>query len=147
MIDTALCCCGGILCYLASYVRLICINMSRSAFLALLALTCATLARSQIIAIEVCSDDDCDDVCLSWTAQSGACTRCDKMGYRGPPCSANSPSSIVTKSSITYYSDDTCTNKMGVSELWCAPLGSPSDNLYLVMRPKEAQTSWTFNFR
>ena len=62
-------------------------------------------AQGELISMTVCSDDICSKDCVSWTATSGKCAPCQsKLG----DCSAKNPSSIVTTSYITLYSDSTC---------------------------------------
>lgn len=63
------------------------------------------LSHSQVISMSVCSDDVCKKDCVSWTANSGKCSPCQSnLG----PCSTKNPSSIVTTSSMTLYSDSSC---------------------------------------
>lgn len=58
--------------------------------------------NSQIISMAVCKDLVCSKECMYWTATSGKCATCQGT------CSLSNPSSIVTTSSITLYSDSSC---------------------------------------
>ena len=58
--------------------------------------------NSQIISMAVCKDTICSKDCVYWTATSGKCASCQGT------CSLSNPSSIVTTSSITLYSDSSC---------------------------------------
>jgi hypothetical protein len=60
------------------------------------------LVNSQIISMAVCKDLTCSKECVYWTATSGKCAPCQGT------CSLTNPSSVVTTSSITLYSDSTC---------------------------------------
>lgn len=68
----------------------------------LLLLPLLSLVNSQIISMAVCKDLTCSKECVYWTATSGKCAPCQGT------CSQTNPSSIVTTSSITLYSDSTC---------------------------------------
>lgn len=61
--------------------------------------------NGQILSMTVCSDDVCEKDCVSWSATSGKCSPC--QSHLGD-CSVTNPSSIVTTSYITLYSDSTC---------------------------------------
>ena len=68
---------------------------------------CLFIPFSQAIPISmtVCSDDVCSKDCISWTATTDRCSPCQpNLGA----CSSKNPSSIVTTSSMTLYSDSTC---------------------------------------
>lgn len=66
-------------------------------------------SQGQLISMKVCSDDVCSKDCISWSVESGRCSPClSNLG----PCSVKNPSSIVTTSSITLYSDATCQQKV-----------------------------------
>ena len=65
------------------------------------------ISKSQIININLCSDNSCNAECVSWTTISGKCSPCDDKRL---PCSNINPSTIVTSSSITFYSDYNCNN-------------------------------------
>lgn len=64
---------------------------------------CLTLSKSQLIYINLCSDNDCNSNCISWIATNNKCTPC-----KDSPCSSNNPSSITTYNSYTIYSDLSC---------------------------------------
>lgn len=61
-----------------------------------------SLVNSQIISMAVCKDLTCSKDCVYWTATSGKCAPCQGT------CSLSNPSSVVTTSSITLYSDSSC---------------------------------------
>jgi len=66
-----------------------------------------SLASAQLISMSVCSDNSCSQNCVQWTATSGKCSSCDSS--KGS-CSISNPSSIVTLSSYSFYSDASCNN-------------------------------------
>lgn len=63
------------------------------------------ISSSQLITITLCSDDACLANCVSWVATSGKCTPCKQE--RGD-CSIYNPSSIVTSSHMSLYTDSSC---------------------------------------
>lgn len=71
---------------------------------ALLALLCVASSAQPLI-MKVCSDSSCSVQCTSWSTTSGACSVC--VGGAGS-CNFLNPSSISTKSDITFYSDSGC---------------------------------------
>ena len=74
---------------------------------------CLLTTQGQLISMTICSDDICSKDCVSWTATSGKCSPCQSnLG----PCSATNPSSIVTTSYITLYSDSTCQKAISGTE-------------------------------
>ena len=78
-----------------------------------------TLSNSQLINMKVCSDLACNTGCVSWTASNGVCSPC-----QGDPstCSITNPSSIVTTSSISLYSDDKCSREHIITGTYQMPL-------------------------
>jgi len=66
---------------------------------------CITVSKSQLINMQVCTDFYCNTNCVRWIATSGKCTPCQGVLSS---CSNTNPSSIVTTSSITFYSDSNC---------------------------------------
>jgi len=71
----------------------------------LLVLSGLLSAKAQLIGMKVCGGDVCATNCVSWTATSGRCYSCSNG-----PCSVTNPSSIVTSSYISLYSDSSCKN-------------------------------------
>jgi hypothetical protein len=71
----------------------------------LLTTLCFTTSNSQLIYINVCSDNKCNSNCVSWIATNNKCEPC-KNDY---PCSQYNPSSITTLTNIKIYEDSVCT--------------------------------------
>jgi len=74
--------------------------------LSTLFLTFFTPSNSQLIDITVCTDNNCNTNCISWTATNGQCATC-----RNDVCSISNPSSMIQNmNSITFYTDKKCSN-------------------------------------
>lgn len=73
-------------------------------FLRLLAFS-AVFVNSELIYMTACSDLYCKNDCVSWTSNTGSCTACDNQ--KGD-CSISNPSSIITKNTISFFSDNAC---------------------------------------
>ena len=67
-------------------------------------LLCISVSRSQLISMNVCSDNNCNTNCISWIATNGQCSPCKN----DQPCSNTNPSSITTLSTFTLYTDSKC---------------------------------------
>ncbi len=101
-----------------------------------------TLCKSQLIYINVCSDNDCNTNCNSWIATNNKCTPC-----KDSPCSDNNPSSITTYNSYSIYSDSSCNTL--VSNTHPAPLILNDNNcnlLYLYNSGSPNGSYKTLNF-
>ena len=71
-------------------------------------LLCISVSQSQLINMNICSDNNCNTNCISWTATNGQCYPCKS----DQPCSITNPSSITTLSKFTLYSDSKCMVQM-----------------------------------
>ena len=78
-----------------------------------------TFSKSQLIDMKVCTDMNCNTGCVSWTATSGQCSPCQSAASG---CSITNPSSIVTTSSITLYSDSKCTSSNIIQGTYQMPI-------------------------
>ena len=66
-----------------------------------------SLSNSELVKIDLCSDRNCNQNCISWTAINNECNRC-----QGINCTITNPSSMVQNmNSLTLYSDNVCSNK------------------------------------
>jgi hypothetical protein len=63
-----------------------------------------TRINSQFIDITICTDNNCNSNCISWTATNGECSTC-----RNGDCSISNPSVMIQNmNSITFYTDTKC---------------------------------------
>ena len=74
----------------------------------LLTCLCFSLSNTQLIYINVCTDNNCNTNCISWVATNNKCQPCKT----NEPCSRTNPSSITTYNSFSIYSDATCTTQV-----------------------------------
>ena len=77
---------------------------------ALTAVLCT--ASAQLLSMKVCSDGACSTSCTSWTTTSGSCSVCSGGSSS---CSYLNPSSVTTRSGITFYTDGACSPANAIS--------------------------------